>query len=237
MPQCGPYRIIELSYQTRMARLEVRGGKDKWVHLRWLSLCDLSALNMYQKKPWTGNYKCHEELEPILETNESQATEDQSHVQGEEERRVKSKRVEGDPDSDFSKFADSSSGKSIAIDGEEDSQSAEIEEDAPEVQTESEKSTESFQEQRGRRPKKKQTVRSEGGEISSRTQSHSPLLSSLHVNTERHYSLSSLVLTHPMFAISSVAEPGLLELFADRLCSGEATIICFSTLTAKAMSE
>ncbi len=32
LPQCGPYRIIELSNQTRMAKLEVKGGKDKWVH-------------------------------------------------------------------------------------------------------------------------------------------------------------------------------------------------------------
>ncbi len=95
-------------------------------------------------------------------------TEDQSHFQEEEERRAKSKQMEGAPDSeDFSKFVDSSSGESIAINGEEDSQSAEVEEDASEVQTESEKSTESFQEWRGRRPKKKQTVRSEGGESSS----------------------------------------------------------------------
>ncbi len=28
-----------------------------------------------------------------------------------------------------------------------------------------------------------------------------------------------------------------MELFADRLCSGEAAIVCFSPLTAKAMSE
>ncbi len=86
LPQCGPYRIIELSYWTRIARLEVRGGKDEWVHLRWLSLCDPTTMKRLQKKPWTDNYKRHAELEPILEMEESLATEDQSHVQLEEGR-------------------------------------------------------------------------------------------------------------------------------------------------------
>ncbi len=99
---------------------------------------------------------------------------------------------------------------------------------------EAEKSTE---EQQGRGPKKKQVVRAEGGTISSHTQSRSPLLSPLHVNTECHSPLSSSVLTHPIFAISSVAEPGSLELFVDRLHSGKAAIICFSSFIAKAMSD
>ncbi len=77
-----------------MARLEVRGGKDKWVHLQWLSLCDPTAMKRFRKKPWTGNYKCRTDLEPILETDESLATEDQSHVQ-EEEGREQSERTNG----------------------------------------------------------------------------------------------------------------------------------------------
>ncbi len=43
-------------------------------------------LKRFQKKPWTGNYKRRDELEPILETDESLMTEDQSRVRGERER-------------------------------------------------------------------------------------------------------------------------------------------------------
>ncbi len=113
------------------------------------------------------------------------------------------------------KFLDENSSDSIAIDGEEDLQSIGMEEIMSEVPKEAEKNAEPFQEQRGRRPKKKQAVRSKGGKISLCTHSRSPLLSSLHVNTECHSTLSSSVLAHPMFAIDSVAKPGLLELFAD----------------------
>ncbi len=152
----------------RMARLEVHGGKDKWVHLRWLSLCDPMAMMRFHKKPWTGNYKHRAKLEPILETDEALMTEDQSHVQ-EEEEREKSERMDGGPDSKFLKFLNASLGDSIGIDGEEDLQSVGMEEIVPEVPKEAEKSTELLQEQRGRMPKKKQTIRSEGGEISSHT--------------------------------------------------------------------
>ncbi len=57
-----------------MAKLEVKGGKDKWVHLHWLSLCDPKTLKRFQNKPWMGNYKCLDDLEPILETDESLLT-------------------------------------------------------------------------------------------------------------------------------------------------------------------
>ncbi len=59
------------------------------------------------------------------------------------------------------------------MDGDEDPQSAGTEESAPDVQKEVEKNAELFQEQRGRKPKKKQAARAEGGEISSCTHSRS----------------------------------------------------------------
>ncbi len=144
---------------------------------------------------------------------------------------------QGGLDPGISKFLDKSSSDSIETDGEEDLQSVGMDESAPDVLKEAEMNVESFQEQRDRKPKKKQAARAEGGEISSCTRSHSPLLSPWHINTERHSPLSSSVLTHPMFAINSVAEPGLLKLFANRVHSGKEAVVCFSSFIAKAMSD
>ncbi len=37
LPYCGPYQVIELNHNARMAKLQVICGCDKWVHMRWLS--------------------------------------------------------------------------------------------------------------------------------------------------------------------------------------------------------
>ncbi len=37
LPYCGPNKVIELNYLARMAKLEVIQGKNKWVHMRWLT--------------------------------------------------------------------------------------------------------------------------------------------------------------------------------------------------------
>ncbi len=112
-----------------------------------------------------------------------------------------------------------------------------MEESASEVLNEAEKNAKSFQEQRGRKPKKKQAARGEGGEISLCTRSHSPLLYPLHVSTDSHFPLSSSVPTHPLFAIHSVAQPGLLKMFGNRIRSGKEAIVCFSSFIVQAMSD
>ncbi len=95
----------------------------------------------------------------------------------------------------------------VVLDGEDDAVQDDGT-DAPEVLNEAEKQTETFQEQRGRKPMKKQPAESEGGKISSCTHSRSPLLSSLHANTDSHFPLSSLVATFPLLTIRAVARPG-----------------------------
>ncbi len=81
---------------------------------------------------------------------------------------------------------------------EDDLQSEGLEEGVPEVLNEAEKNVKSFQESRGRKPETKRAVRADGGEISSCTHSHSPLLSPLHTSTDSHFPLSSSVATPSM---------------------------------------
>ncbi len=99
----------------------------------------------------------------------------------------------------------------VLDDGDDALQNEGTDESVPEVPKEAEKKTETFQEQRARKPKKKQAARTDGGKISSSTRSHSPLLSLLHANTDSHFPLSSSVATYPLFTIHAVAKPQLMN--------------------------
>ncbi len=245
MPHCGPYRIIELSYQTRMAKLEVKGGKDKCIHLRWLSLCDLKTLKRFQKKPWMGNYKCLDDLEPILETDESLMTEDQSRIRREKEGdEQQNERIDGGPHHEIDKFLDEQSRDTVVLD-DDAPQDDGMDVNVPEVLNEAEKQTERtkvFQEQRGRKPEKRWPARADSGKISSHTcsqsqRSCSPLLSLLHSNTDSHFPLGSSVAPYPSFTIRAVAKPGLMNIVKNGICSRTNAIVCFSSLVAQVISD
>ncbi len=67
LPYCGPYQVIELNRNARMAKLQVLRGRDKWVHMRWLSRCDPKMLDQKRVEPWYGNYKDRCSLQAIPE--------------------------------------------------------------------------------------------------------------------------------------------------------------------------
>ncbi len=194
----------------------------------------------FQHKPWTGNYKRCDDLEPILETDESLTTEDQSHVRREKRGgEQQSERMDRGPQDEIDKFLDQTS-RDAVLDDDEDGlrNKGANDERVPEVpvSNEAEKQTEMFQEQRGRKKKQSAEV-ADGSRITSRTRSHSPLLALLHSNTDSHFPLGSSVATYPLFTIQALTKPGIIERVKKGIRSGKEAVVCFSSQLAYAMSE
>ncbi len=62
--------MIELDRNACMAKLQVLWGKDKWVHMRWLSRCDPKMLERKWVEQWYGNYNEHCSLQAIPDEEE-----------------------------------------------------------------------------------------------------------------------------------------------------------------------
>ncbi len=117
LPYCGPYQAIELNRNACMAKLEVLRGRDKWVHMRWLSHCDMKMLECKCIEPWYGNYKEHCSLQAIPDeeepmTGDNVSTGDQfsqlgrgaSEKRHSPEERLRQKLKESESSVDYSKF-------------------------------------------------------------------------------------------------------------------------------------
>ncbi len=92
LPYCGPYQVIELNRNARIAKLQVLRGRDKWVHMRWLSRCDPKILDRKRVEPWYGNYKDRCSLQAIPETEQGEAK--PSEAEQTEEQRSEAKQSE-----------------------------------------------------------------------------------------------------------------------------------------------
>ncbi len=117
LPYCGPYQVIKLNRNARMAKLQVLRGHDKWVHMQWLSHCDPKMLECKWVEPWYRNYseRCSlqaipDEEEPTTGDNVSTGDQFLQRGRGAPEKRhspeekLRQKLRESEASVDYSKF-------------------------------------------------------------------------------------------------------------------------------------